>query len=98
MLMTNTKTIASSVLRLTSAPFLLSKRQLCLKILKVSFTPGFSQVDRRPFQLGNRLNGFHSKNCICYTWLKPGANEKKRLHRIRKHFEAKHQRALSFRR
>src|SRR5215813_6243082 len=33
--------------------------QFCLEVLKrVLFTPGFSQVDRRSPQLGNRLNGF----------------------------------------
>src|SRR5688572_27419739 len=43
--------------------------------LRLSFTPGFSQVTTNRVRLENRLNGFPAGFRNTGTWLKPGVNE-----------------------
>jgi len=45
----------------------------------ISFTPGFSQVSRKPELGGNRLNGFQTKHRRLITWLKPGVNKTRKV-------------------
>jgi hypothetical protein len=45
------------------------------EIAQVSFTPGFSQAQRRVHSVGNRLNGFLFLALFSVTWLKPGVNK-----------------------
>ena len=46
-----------------------------LLLVRLSFTPGFSQVAIAS-KIGNRLNGFQPHCAFSVTRLKPGVNEK----------------------